>query len=140
MEMLIQTRTVTAHFINEYRLFGTVYHDHKIMLMLWDSSNPCNPEDLPGIIFEPGQNYVYSHVDLRTHSHETNHVLPFRESFHGDNRFCGLRTTSHRRDGGQKSTDNTTDNTGQDPYQFRSQDGGGRLRSVAGLGAFCDSD
>ena len=82
MEMLkkyIQTRNVTAHFIDEYRLFGTVCHDHKIMLMLWDSSNPCNPEDLPGTIFERGPNYVYSNVDWNTRSHETNHVLPFRE-------------------------------------------------------------
>ena len=76
----IQTRTMTGHFIDEYRLFGTVCPDRKTMLMLWDSSNPCIPEDPPGIIFEPGPNYVYSSVDRNTRNHEMNHVLPFRES------------------------------------------------------------
>jgi hypothetical protein len=83
MEMLkehIQTRTMTAHFIDEYRLFGTVCPDHKTMLILWDSSNPFNPGDLHGVIFELGPNYVYSNVDRNTRNHETNHVLPFRES------------------------------------------------------------
>lgn len=73
-------RTVTAHFIDEYRLFGTACPDRNTMLMLWDSSNPCNPVDPPGILFEPGPNYVYSNVDRNTRNHETNHVLPFRES------------------------------------------------------------
>ena len=83
MELLkehIQTRTLTAHFIDGYRLFGTVCPDRRTMLMLWDSSNPCSSEDPPGVIFEPGQNFVYSDIHGNIRNHEMNHVLPFRES------------------------------------------------------------
>ena len=76
----IQTRALTAHFIDEYRLFGAVCPDRKTMLMLWDSSNPCKPKDPPGIMFEPGPDYVYSNVDRHTRNHEVNHALPFCES------------------------------------------------------------
>jgi len=48
--------------------------------MLWNSSYSCNPEGLAGIVFEPGPIYVYSNVYRDARSHETNHVLPFRES------------------------------------------------------------
>ena len=76
----IRTRNMTAHFIDEYRLFGTVCPSRKTTLMLWDSFHPRNPEDPPGIIFEPGPDYIYSSVDRNTHNHEMNHVLPFREN------------------------------------------------------------
>lgn len=50
------------------------------MLMLWDSSDTHTPRDPPGLIFEPGPDYVYSSVDQSTSNHETNHALPFRGS------------------------------------------------------------
>jgi len=75
----IQKGILTARFIDEYRLFGAVRPDRGTTLMLWDSSNPHNPKDPPGIIFEPGPNSIYSDVHRNARNHETNHVLPFRE-------------------------------------------------------------
>ena len=50
------------------------------MLVLWGSSNPCNPEDPSEIIFDPGPDYAYCNVDRNVRNHETNYLLPSRES------------------------------------------------------------
>ena len=72
-----QTEVIFAHFIDEYRLFGTVGPGPETTL--WDSAGTRNPQDLPGLVFELGPDYGLGNNEDRD-THEMNHVLPFRES------------------------------------------------------------
>lgn len=71
---------ISASFIDEYRLFGTVRPDRETMLMLWDSSKVHTSRDPPGMVFQLGPNYVDDDMGPAIRNHEMNHILPFRES------------------------------------------------------------
>lgn len=74
-----KAQLLTADFIDEYRLIGTIYDSHKTEPMLWDSSYDCVPSDHPGLVFESGPSYVaVLHQD--PHDGRWDHALPFYES------------------------------------------------------------
>ncbi|KAF9790597.1 hypothetical protein BJ322DRAFT_1104254 [Thelephora terrestris] len=75
----LHAQTLIPDFIDEYRLIGTVFRDQKIILILWDSSSDCNLQDPPGLIFEPGPDYVGIPI-TNFGNCEVHHVLPFYES------------------------------------------------------------
>ncbi|KAF9790586.1 hypothetical protein BJ322DRAFT_1017263 [Thelephora terrestris] len=74
-----QTRIMTARFIDEYRLIGTVRRSDKNVLILWDtSSDTTNDHMRPhGLILETKPRNVSG---LTVPDYNMNHELPFRES------------------------------------------------------------
>jgi hypothetical protein len=86
-----QAQIITAHFIDQYRLVGSVRRGRGVVLMLWDTSN--DRSHLPGLVFETGPGDTTSlDLDLGVHDHEMEHALPFCE-----NHSMGLVAFSFRR-------------------------------------------